>query len=144
MAVPRPRRPGLSRAEEIEDDRVTAFELFFDLAYVFAATQVTGCMAREHSGHGVVRGMLLLALLWWTWSAHAWLGEPGAGRRGCPAGGHGRGHGGDLRRRPAGPLRAPGAGWSSWRPPIACIRRPSGSCAWSAATTPRPTRPCGP
>jgi low temperature requirement protein LtrA len=25
-----------------EDDRVTTFELFFDLVYVFAATQVTG------------------------------------------------------------------------------------------------------
>jgi hypothetical protein len=32
-------------------------------------------MAHEHSGHGVVQGMLLLALLWWTWSAYAWLGN---------------------------------------------------------------------
>jgi low temperature requirement protein LtrA len=58
-----------------EDHRVTTFELFFDLVYVFAATQVTGYMAHEHSGHGVLQGLLLLALLWWTWSAYAWLGN---------------------------------------------------------------------
>jgi low temperature requirement protein LtrA len=58
-----------------EDDRVTTFELFFDLVYVFAATQVTGYMAHAHTGHGVLRGLLLLALLWWTWSAYAWLGN---------------------------------------------------------------------
>jgi low temperature requirement protein LtrA len=58
-----------------EDDRVTTFELFFDLVYVFAATQVTGYMAHEHTVSGVVQGLLLLALLWWTWSAYAWLGN---------------------------------------------------------------------
>jgi low temperature requirement protein LtrA len=58
-----------------EDHQTTTFELFFDLVYVFAATQVTGYMAHAHSGHGVVQGLLLLALLWWTWSAYAWLGN---------------------------------------------------------------------
>ena len=58
-----------------ERHRVTTFELFFDLVYVFAATQVTGYMAREHTAHGVLQGLLLLALLWWTWSAYAWLGN---------------------------------------------------------------------
>jgi low temperature requirement protein LtrA len=58
-----------------EDHRATTFELFFDLVYVFAATQVTGYMAHEHSGHGVLQGLLLLALLWGTWSAYAWLGN---------------------------------------------------------------------
>jgi low temperature requirement protein LtrA len=58
-----------------EDHRVTTFELFFDLVYVFAATQVTGYMAHEHTALGVLQGLLLLALLWWTWSAYAWLGN---------------------------------------------------------------------
>jgi low temperature requirement protein LtrA len=58
-----------------EDHRVTTFELFFDLVYVFAATQVTGYMAHEHNAYGVLQGLLLLALLWWTWSAYAWLGN---------------------------------------------------------------------
>jgi low temperature requirement protein LtrA len=58
-----------------EDHQVTPFELFFDLVYVFAATQVTGYMAHEHTALGVFQGLLLLALLWWTWSAYAWLGN---------------------------------------------------------------------
>ncbi|MFE6822242.1 low temperature requirement protein A [Streptomyces sp. NPDC057690] len=55
--------------------RVTTFELFFDLVYVFALTQVTKFMAHTHSGMGIVQGLLLLALLWWSWSAYAWLGN---------------------------------------------------------------------
>jgi low temperature requirement protein LtrA len=58
-----------------EDHRATSFELFFDLVYVFAVTQVTGYVAHEHSAHGVLQGLLLLALLWWTWSAYTWLGN---------------------------------------------------------------------
>lgn len=58
-----------------ESHTATPFELFFDLVYVFAVTQVTGYMAHEHSGAGVLQGMLLLALLWGTWSAYTWLGN---------------------------------------------------------------------
>jgi low temperature requirement protein LtrA len=58
-----------------EDHRATPLELFFDLVYVFAVTQVSGYMAEEHSGHGVVQGLLLLTLLWWTWSGYTWLGN---------------------------------------------------------------------
>jgi low temperature requirement protein LtrA len=58
-----------------EDHRATTFELLFDLVYVFAATQVTGYMVHEHSAYGVVQGLLLVTLLWWTWSAYAWLGN---------------------------------------------------------------------
>ncbi|MFF8195075.1 low temperature requirement protein A [Streptomyces bobili] len=54
---------------------VTTFELFFDLVYVFALTQVTEYMAHAHTAAGVLQGMLLLALLWWSWSAYAWLGN---------------------------------------------------------------------
>jgi low temperature requirement protein LtrA len=62
-----------------EDHRATPFELFFDLVYVFAVTQVTGYMAEQHSAHGVLQGLLLLTLLWWTWSGYTLAGEPGAG-----------------------------------------------------------------
>jgi low temperature requirement protein LtrA len=58
-----------------ERHRVTTFELFFDLVYVFAVTQVTAYMAHEHSGRGVIEGLLLLWLLWWTWAAYSWLGN---------------------------------------------------------------------
>jgi low temperature requirement protein LtrA len=58
-----------------EDHRATTFELFFDLVYVFAITQITGYMADGHSAHAVLQGLLLLTLLWGTWSAYAWLGN---------------------------------------------------------------------
>jgi low temperature requirement protein LtrA len=58
-----------------EDDTATTFELFFDLVYVFAMTQVTGYMVHAHDALGVLQGLLVLALLWWTWSSYAWLGN---------------------------------------------------------------------
>ncbi|MFC4591538.1 low temperature requirement protein A [Sphaerisporangium corydalis] len=58
-----------------EDHRATPFELFFDLVYVFAVTRVTAYMAGEHGAHGVLRGLLVLALLWGTWSGYTWLGN---------------------------------------------------------------------
>ena len=50
-----------------EDDSATTFELFFDLVYVFAMTQVTGYMVHAHDALGVLQGLLVLALLWWLY-----------------------------------------------------------------------------
>jgi low temperature requirement protein LtrA len=58
-----------------EGHRTTTFELLFDLVYVFTVTQITGYIAHEHGGRGVLQGLLVLALLWWTWSAYTWLGN---------------------------------------------------------------------
>src|SRR6185312_9125589 len=55
------------------DERVTPLELFFDLVFVFALTQVTGFLAANETGEGLVRGALLFAALWWAWAAYAWL-----------------------------------------------------------------------
>jgi low temperature requirement protein LtrA len=54
---------------------VTTLELFFDLVFVFAFTQVTQLMADDPSVTGVLRGLVLLALLWWAWCSYAWLGN---------------------------------------------------------------------
>lgn len=56
-----------------ESHRVTTFELFFDLVFVFAFTQVTRLMAHEHSALGVLQGMVILGLLWWSWVSYSWL-----------------------------------------------------------------------
>ncbi|MBB2923513.1 low temperature requirement protein A [Cellulomonas cellasea] len=56
-----------------EGHRATPLELFFDLAYVFAFTQVSRLMAHQHDGAGIVQGLVVLALLWWSWTAFAWL-----------------------------------------------------------------------
>ncbi len=62
---------------EVEGDEldhpVTPLELFFDLVFVFALTQVTGFMSDDPTWAGVGKGMLILAALWWTWGAYAWL-----------------------------------------------------------------------
>src|SRR5919205_1153040 len=55
------------------DERVTYLELFFDLVFVFAITQVTGLMAHEGSWAGIGQGLLVLAALWWAWAGYAWL-----------------------------------------------------------------------
>jgi low temperature requirement protein LtrA len=55
------------------EHRVTPLELFFDLVFVFAMTQVTSMLADDPTWAGVGRGMLVLAALWWAWTAYAWL-----------------------------------------------------------------------
>jgi low temperature requirement protein LtrA len=55
------------------EHRVTPLELFFDLVLVFALTQVTGLLADDPTWSGVLRGMLVLAALWWAWHKFAWL-----------------------------------------------------------------------
>jgi low temperature requirement protein LtrA len=62
----------LIRQEE-QHATVTPLELFFDLVFVFALTQVTAFMADELSWHGILRGALVLMLLWWAWTGYAWL-----------------------------------------------------------------------
>ena len=56
-----------------EEQRVTPLELFFDLVFVFALTQVTALMSEMPTWEGIARGMLILAALWWAWGAYAWL-----------------------------------------------------------------------
>jgi low temperature requirement protein LtrA len=58
-----------------EGAKVTPLELYFDLVFVFALTQVTTLMAADLSPHGVVRGLLVLAVLWWGWVGYSWLGN---------------------------------------------------------------------
>ncbi|WP_370415791.1 low temperature requirement protein A [Streptomyces fradiae] len=57
------------------DHKVTPAELFFDLVFVYAITQVTALMAAAPSPTRVVEGMVVLALLWWCWCCFAWLGN---------------------------------------------------------------------
>jgi low temperature requirement protein LtrA len=59
--------------ERDDEHQVTPLELFFDLVFVFALTQVTALLADDPTWGGVLRGMLILAALWWAWAAYAWL-----------------------------------------------------------------------
>jgi low temperature requirement protein LtrA len=52
---------------------VTPRELFFDLVFVFAFTQVATLLANDPTFAGIGRGVLVVAALWWPWTAYAWL-----------------------------------------------------------------------
>src|SRR4051812_11121256 len=56
-----------------DEHEVTPLELFFDLVFVFAITQVTKLLTDESSWNGVLHGMLVLAAIWWAWTTYAWL-----------------------------------------------------------------------
>jgi low temperature requirement protein LtrA len=53
--------------------RATTLELFFDLVFVFAFTQVTATMAEHPTWEGLGEGMLVLAAVWWAWGGFAWM-----------------------------------------------------------------------
>ena len=55
------------------DKRVEPLELFFDLVFVFAITQVTARLVDDATWTGLLRGMLVLSAIWWAWGAYAWL-----------------------------------------------------------------------
>ena len=74
--------PSLASADVSEEStgsvvlerQVTALELFFDLVFVFALTQVTTPMAADPTWLGLLRGMAVLTVLWWAWVAYVWIG----------------------------------------------------------------------
>ena len=49
--------------ERDDEHQVTPLELFFDLVFVFAITQVTSLLADDPTWGGVLRGMLVLAAI---------------------------------------------------------------------------------
>ena len=68
----RPRTPRLA-ATLRDKESVTPLELFFDLVFVLALTQCTALMAEQPTWEGLAKALLILAVLWWSWSGYAWL-----------------------------------------------------------------------
>src|SRR3954468_9327135 len=56
-----------------ERTTVVPLELFFDLVFVFAFTQVTSLMRSAPTWGGGLRAGLVLSVLWWAWAGYAWL-----------------------------------------------------------------------
>jgi low temperature requirement protein LtrA len=72
--APTERREPQDLAEHVEtEQRATPLELFFDLVFVFAFTQVTGLLSSNPTWEGLGQGMLVLAAVWWAWGGYAWL-----------------------------------------------------------------------
>lgn len=58
-----------------QDHPATTFEIFFDLVFVFALTRIIAFMGQPPSPQSMAGGLLLLVLLWFSWSSYAWLGN---------------------------------------------------------------------
>jgi low temperature requirement protein LtrA len=65
--------PAAEQPDEAYEKRVAPLELFFDLVFVFALTQITYLMSENPTWEGLGQGLLVLAALWWAWGAYAWL-----------------------------------------------------------------------
>ncbi|MGI9823000.1 low temperature requirement protein A [Agromyces sp. Marseille-Q5079] len=54
-------------------DRVTFVELFFDLVFVFALTQLGTYLYANQTLLGAFEGALAVTALWWAWISTSWL-----------------------------------------------------------------------
>ena len=55
-----------------QEQSVTPLELFFDLVFVFAFTQVSSFLAHHLTWTGLAQGAALLGVLWWAWVCYSW------------------------------------------------------------------------
>jgi low temperature requirement protein LtrA len=53
--------------------RVSTLELFFDLVFVFAITQLTGVLSHHVTVLDGVRVLLIFGALWWMYDGYVWL-----------------------------------------------------------------------
>lgn len=63
---------GIPVPERTEDFTADPVELFFDLAYVFAFSQLVGLLIEDHSWAAVGKIALLFGLLWLPWQQLTW------------------------------------------------------------------------
>jgi low temperature requirement protein LtrA len=70
------RRPAPASPQQddgtVEERRTTPVELLWDLVFVFAVTQVTALLYHHPTWSRFGESMLVLALIWWAWSAFVW------------------------------------------------------------------------
>ena len=66
-------RGGLLRARGGGEERVTPLELFFDLVYVFAVTQLSHRLLGHLDVRGALETLLLLVVVWSAWVGTTWI-----------------------------------------------------------------------
>ncbi len=67
-------RTNLLRPADAErSDKVTFIELFFDLIFVFALTQLSRFIAENQTLVGALESMVLVLALWWVWIYTTWV-----------------------------------------------------------------------
>jgi low temperature requirement protein LtrA len=55
------------------EQRATFFELFFDLVYVFAVTQLSHYLLADISWAGAARTAFMLVAVYWAWNYTTWM-----------------------------------------------------------------------
>src|SRR2546430_12414994 len=55
-----------------ENNKVTFVELFFDLVFVFAVTQLSHSLAEHLTPLGALQTAMLLMAVWWAWIDTSW------------------------------------------------------------------------
>src|SRR5919109_756607 len=84
MTTIAPRRAeAATEAPREREQRATPLELFFDLVFVFAITQVTGFVSSDATWTRLLEGLAILAVLWFVWEAYAWLQNTAASDEGA-------------------------------------------------------------
>jgi hypothetical protein len=63
----------LLRARAEGEERVTPLELFFDLVYVFAVTQLSHRLLEHLMLGGALEMPFLLLVVWWAWMYTTWF-----------------------------------------------------------------------
>jgi low temperature requirement protein LtrA len=56
-----------------EEQRATTLELFFDLVFVFAITQLSHALAQHLDAEGAAKTLFLLLVVWWAWIYTTWM-----------------------------------------------------------------------
>jgi low temperature requirement protein LtrA len=65
-------RASLRRGAGVEQ-RTTTLELFYDLVFVFAVTQVSHLLLGHLTWEGAGRAALVLLVVWWSWNYTTWV-----------------------------------------------------------------------
>jgi low temperature requirement protein LtrA len=73
MAVDQERGPLFRPVTPNQPGRVTYAELFFDLVFVFAVTQISHTLLGRFTPLGALQTTLLLLSVWWVWVYTSWI-----------------------------------------------------------------------
>ena len=57
----------------VDEERTTPVELFFDLVFVYAITQMAHLVSAHPTPVGFARCAVVLATVWYAWICFAWL-----------------------------------------------------------------------
>jgi low temperature requirement protein LtrA len=73
VARGKPRQAWLRERKPHEHNRVTNAELFFDLVFVFAITQISHFLLAHFTPLGALQTAILMLAVWWVWLYTSWI-----------------------------------------------------------------------